>query len=247
MLFAGGTVSRVRTDRRSHPCIRYASRTALQKKRRKKIYQSRWWPWCNGMESTFLFIKQHVICYHYFFRQKVRQIVWRDVSFDGKYNLSRLPRNKAIQFAKELHESRGGSSITVNDSRCRSWWIKIHFIYMHSHKRFLFSNGFEYPRFRARYLGKRVSRVVKRVHRSSSACRHNTLMKLFATYPRQERKSTLPVVSIAVGMRSKKEKRNMVMLKYCGIETILRISVAERVLEIIGSTFEVCFRFMETR
>lgn len=56
------------------------------------------------------------------------------------------------------------------------------------------------------------------------------------TYPRQERKSTLPVVSIAVGMRLK--NKNTVKLKYCGINPAYLGH--EHVLEITVSVFDLC-------
>lgn len=75
----------------------------------------------------------------------------------------------------------------------------------------------------SRYFRKNVScRQTCIAFRRHAAKLGHTLIKQFATYPRQQRKSTLPVVSIAVGMRSK--NKNTVMLKYCGIKTIPRIS-----------------------
>jgi len=78
-------------------------------------------------------------------------------------------------------------------------------------------------------------------HRHAAQLGH-TLIKLFATYPRQERKSTLPVVSIAVGMRSK--NKNTVMLKYCGIENHSAYLGHERILEIIVPRHSRYIKFM---
>lgn len=79
-----------------------------------------------------------------------------------------------------------------------------------------------------------LSRAVKRARRLFVGMRdENADQSWFATYPRQERKSTLPVVSIAVGMRSK--NKNTAMLKYCGVKATS--AYLGRVLEIIGSAF----------
>lgn len=50
---------------------------------------------------AFLFIKQHMICYRYFFSQKVRQIV-EAMSRLTASSTMRLPCNKVTQLVKKL-------------------------------------------------------------------------------------------------------------------------------------------------